>query len=351
MNKDLQMNLQLFADGEEPTVENTAPVEQPQGDSEPDQAPQGDQPQEQPDWAVDPDTGEVTFNPNMFDDTDEDSDAEPEEQAEEQPQPEQPQTFTVKVNGVDQQVTLDELRNGYMMHADYTRKSQALADERRRLEAQYGPRNPQQGQPVQPPQPQAQNQPPKVDPKEYYKTLSDYAIKRVQENLGEDFDEYNPVHQAALADEISTIKAQMYERNVGQQRLQAVYNKYSQDPNIAEIDRYAAQRLQQLPYQQAVQIQQALRNNDARVIDAYMGAVRDEYYRARGYIPVSEAQARQSQPVATPPKQVAKQKPPFAEPTGVQKNTPKTERKIDYSKLGKMTLEDQAKLVSQLGLG
>lgn len=344
MNEELKMNLQLFAEGEEPTVENTTPTEQPQVDSEADQASQ-----EQPDWGINPETGEVTFNPDIFGDTDEDSDAEPQEQQEEQPQPE-PQKFTVKVNGVDQEVTLDELRNGYMMHADYTRKSQALAEERRRLEAQYGPQNPQQGQSVPPQQPQPQPQP-QVDPKEYYKTLSNYALKRVEENLGEKYDEYNPVHQAALADEVSTIKAQLYERNVGQQRVRAVYNKYSQDPNIAEIDRYAAQRLQQLPYQQAVQIQQALRNNDARVIDAYMGAVRDEYYRARGYIPVSEQQQiQQAQAMATPPKPVMKQKPPFAESTGVQKNQAQVQRKLDYSKLGKMSLEDQAKIASQLGL-
>lgn len=356
--EDLKFDLQLFAEGEEPTADNTA-LEQPLGDSgaNPEGSNEQNGGEEDFDWKIDPESGDVTLNPHMFDD--EDSEDGEEEPAEEQLPPE-PEKYKVKVNGVEREVTLDELRNGYMMHSDYTAKTQALAEEKRRMEAmyaQYGQQNPQQnmqqGQSVQPQQPaQPQPQQNQVDPKAYYKTLSDYAIKRVSENLGEDFDEYNPVHQAALADEISTIKATMYERNLRQQEIQKVYNKYAQDPNIQAIDQYAAQRLQQLPYQQAVQIQQALRNNDARVIDAYMGAVRDEFYRARGYVPDSEQRVPQNKPVATPAKPVPKQKPPFAESTGAVKNTPQPNQKnIDYSKLGKLTLDQQAQLASKLGLG
>ena len=39
----------------------------------------------------------------------------------------------VKVDGQEQQVTLDELRNGYQRQSDYTRKTQELASERERL--------------------------------------------------------------------------------------------------------------------------------------------------------------------------------------------------------------------------
>lgn len=355
-NKDFDFNIQLFAEGEQPTVDNT-PVEQPTQDSNPEpSAPQEAQEEDNDfDWKVD-ENGDVQFNPAMFEDDEEESPSAPEPQVqEEQPQtPPEPQKFTVKVDGVDKEVTLDELRNGYMMNSDYTRKTQALADKRKQLESQYAQRNPNQGQPQQPQngqQPQQHAQPNKVDPKEYYKNLSDYAIKHVQDNLGEDFDEYNPVHQAALADEISTIKAKMYERNVSQQEMQTVASKYAQDPNFNEIDKYAAQVLQQMPYQQAVKIQQALQRNDARVVDSYLEAVRDRYYRQRGYVPAGEQQVPQNRPVATPPKQVPKQAPPFAESTGAIKNTTATPRTLDYSKLGRMTLEQQAKLASKLGLG
>lgn len=45
------------------------------------------------------------------------------------------QTFTVVVNGVETDVTLDELQRGYMRQKDYTIKTQGLSAERRQLEA------------------------------------------------------------------------------------------------------------------------------------------------------------------------------------------------------------------------
>ena len=42
--------------------------------------------------------------------------------------------YTVKVDGEEQQVSLEELQDGYQRQADYTRKTQELADERRRLQ-------------------------------------------------------------------------------------------------------------------------------------------------------------------------------------------------------------------------
>ena len=49
----------------------------------------------------------------------------------------QPETlrYSIKVDGEEQEVTLDELRNGYQRQADYTRKSQALAEQRKAYEA------------------------------------------------------------------------------------------------------------------------------------------------------------------------------------------------------------------------
>jgi len=63
------------------------------------------------------------------DDTDLDDDEydpEEEEQAAE--------SFTVKINGEEVEVQLDELKNGYSRQADYTKKSQALAAERNSFE-------------------------------------------------------------------------------------------------------------------------------------------------------------------------------------------------------------------------
>ena len=48
---------------------------------------------------------------------------------------ETPQVYTVKIDGDEHEVTLDELRNGYQRQADYTRKSQSLAEQRKAYEA------------------------------------------------------------------------------------------------------------------------------------------------------------------------------------------------------------------------
>lgn len=47
---------------------------------------------------------------------------------------EETSTYTVKVDGKDVEVTLDELMNGYSRQADYTRKSQVLAEQRQKAD-------------------------------------------------------------------------------------------------------------------------------------------------------------------------------------------------------------------------
>jgi hypothetical protein len=60
-----------------------------------------------------------------------------EEQSGEEEEPEeqeQPQTFTVKVDGKEVAVTLDELQKGYSRTQDYTRKTQQIAEVRKQVE-------------------------------------------------------------------------------------------------------------------------------------------------------------------------------------------------------------------------
>lgn len=58
-----------------------------------------------------------------------------EEVEEEEVQTEAPATYSVKVDGEEMEVDLNELRNGYQRQADYTRKSQSLAEQRKTYEA------------------------------------------------------------------------------------------------------------------------------------------------------------------------------------------------------------------------
>jgi uncharacterized protein (DUF3084 family) len=67
---------------------------------------------------------------------DEDSSEEQSEEDEEPEEQEQPQTFSVKVDGKEVSVTLDELQKGYSRTQDYTRKTQQIAEVRKQVEAE-----------------------------------------------------------------------------------------------------------------------------------------------------------------------------------------------------------------------
>ena len=60
---------------------------------------------------------------------------EPQEDQVEEEESEQPQLYTIKVDGEETQVTLEELQNGYSRQRDYTRKTQELAEQRKAIEA------------------------------------------------------------------------------------------------------------------------------------------------------------------------------------------------------------------------
>lgn len=71
--------------------------------------------------------------------TTEDSEVETETQVEEETQEEEPKPrYKAKVDGEEIEVDVDELINGYQRTADYTKKSQALAEQRKAVEAERG---------------------------------------------------------------------------------------------------------------------------------------------------------------------------------------------------------------------
>lgn len=63
-------------------------------------------------------------------------DSETEDTEEDESEEPADQLYTVTIDGKEQQVTLDELRDGYSRTSDYTRKTQALADERKAIESE-----------------------------------------------------------------------------------------------------------------------------------------------------------------------------------------------------------------------
>jgi hypothetical protein len=71
---------------------------------------------------------------DVEDASDEESSEEQSGEEEETEEGEQPQTFTVKVDGKEVSVTLDELQKGYSRTQDYTRKTQQIAEVRKQVE-------------------------------------------------------------------------------------------------------------------------------------------------------------------------------------------------------------------------
>jgi hypothetical protein len=99
-------------------------------------------PEEQPENEIEQASEDVVVEEEVIEDDEivedeieEDAEKLQEDQVEEE-ESEQPQLYTIKVDGEDTEVTLEELQNGYSRQRDYTRKTQELAEQRKAIEAQ-----------------------------------------------------------------------------------------------------------------------------------------------------------------------------------------------------------------------
>lgn len=89
--------------------------------------------------AVEAETEEVEYDePESEEDDGEEYDAsdESEDDEYEDDSDEETDVYTVKVDGEEHEVTLDELLNGYSRTQDYTKKTQSLAEQRKQFEAE-----------------------------------------------------------------------------------------------------------------------------------------------------------------------------------------------------------------------
>ena len=98
-------------------------------------------PEEQPENEIEQASEDVVNEEEIIEDDEivedeieEDAEELQEDQVEEE-ESEQPQLYTIKVDGEDTEVTLEELQNGYSRQRDYTRKTQELAQQRKAIEA------------------------------------------------------------------------------------------------------------------------------------------------------------------------------------------------------------------------
>jgi hypothetical protein len=95
----------------------------------------GDTGEQESDEALVDDEQEVVDE--QVEDSEEDAEDDTEESEDDDEQPPEPTKYTVKVDGKDVEVTLDELQKGYSRTEDYTRKTQQLAQERKTAQAEF----------------------------------------------------------------------------------------------------------------------------------------------------------------------------------------------------------------------
>ena len=100
-----------------------------QGQAEVDEAQPVEESEEDPETAASEEE-----SPGVEDAPEEETAEEQSEEDEESEEQEQPQTFTVKLDGKEVSVTLDELQKGYSRTQDYTRKTQQIAEVRKQVE-------------------------------------------------------------------------------------------------------------------------------------------------------------------------------------------------------------------------
>ena len=233
------------------------------------------------------------------------------------------------------------------MQADYTRKTQALAEERKAIErvldkALSHPelarefmsdpelvglvqRHPELAQKFQAVSQMAQPQ------EDFFDSIAEQAKQLVEQQLGEEFDEFNPKHLAAFNLAVQQIQSQVQAQQAIQSKLLELQQK---EPHFAEIDRYAEEKLFQMPYAEAIKIINAFQTGDLDTALAFWEQCRKEWY---------EKNLNQTQSQAKPQPQPVK-----VESAGT--GQAQTQPHIDPKMIANLSPDEQEQLLIKLGL-
>ena len=229
------------------------------------------------------------------------------------------------------------------MQADYTRKTQAVAEERRVVEklldkalshpelakefmndpelVSLAQKHPELGQKLQ-----AVSQMAQPEQKSPIDLITEQAKKLVEQQLGEEFDELDPRHIAAFNIAVQHIQSQIAQQQAVYARIEQVRQS---EPNFAEIDRYALEKLQSLPFKQALEIQSSFDK-----LMQFWEECRKEWYNQS-----LNGQTQQAQQA---------QNPPPVEKAG--KGEVEQKPALNPAEFGAMSEDEQAQMLIQLGL-
>lgn len=305
--------------GAEVNEQEPTAVEQPQAET-----PQANDSDEQPEFVLDENGNLQWKEANEADTPTEESEGQPStEESEQSASATAEPRYKVKVDGKEQEVSLEELTKGYMRQADYTRKTQELAERRKQVQQYQQPQ--MQGNPMAGQQAQAPNL------NEIAKRL---AVQRLGLQSEDDLSELNFDHQMAVFEAKQTLlnqRNQMVSREMAMQNLESQLR--SEDPAYEDIMASAKEKMEALPYKQYRALQTAYEQGNPEPLRAfYNNVLKKEYY--------SNAIKKVETSKKPVPKVVS------AGNTPAEANPSK---RIDFSKLGTMSSEQKAKFLMDNG--
>lgn len=258
-------------------------------------------------------------------------------------------TYEIKVDGETRKVTMQELTNLAQMGADYTKKTQALADSRRQVDAMMAALQVQQAAKSQPSQ---QNVP---TPADALKTDYEQAVRLTETRLGlkpGEFNQFDPQHQFALnriMSEQATQQARENARLAGaQEEIRAFVDEANKDPETPEINDNFERFLFALGMSSAEGARKAQRIANAQN-NLFAGtASREDCKILRGHWQYVKEQLAQEKAAKKSPA-MPKPEPPKTETPGNGKQAA-AHAEFDVHKLAGMNTQQQIRFLKQFGV-
>lgn len=260
--------------------------------------------------------------------------------------PEDPE-YEITVDGKPMKVKLSELKNGYQRHEDYTRKTMALADERRQVDAMMAALKVGGAKAEAP-----KEDKPKPSVSEDYRA----AVAQAEKDLGiqpGEFNQFDPEHNFALQRVIvrqGTAQAQQQgERAAVQEEVRAFVRAAEGDPLTPEVDKNFDRYLFKLGAESPESAQRAIA----------IAAARDRFYRDRATVAdtkllrahwdyVKDALTKEKAATqAAPEVHEVKPEPPKTEAPG--NIPPKSRAPFDARKLAGMSQKQQIAALRRAG--
>lgn len=269
-------------------------------------------------------------------------------QGEEHQAPEQ--TYEIKVNGETRKVTMKELTDLAQMGADYTKKTQALAESRRQVDAMMAALQVQKASQPQQTQPQQQ-----ASPADRVKSDYEQAVHAAEQCLGlkpGEFNQFDPMHQFALNRIMAEHEAQRarYAARMSdvQTEIQDFLAEANKDPDTQAINdnfnRYlfamgassaeGAEKAQRIANAENALFSKTATREDCKVLRAHWKYVKEQLAKEKA------AQQAQAAPKPEPPK---------TETPGNGRQA-QTHAVFDMHKLGSMNTQQQLRALKQLGI-